>query len=86
MDTRIYLIILTSEIDEVIFDEILQTSVDTIRKNLDETKFIISWDGTTPSFVDGLQTKSAELSHEEILFIVNNVYEWNYQNVTGSTI
>ena len=41
----------------------IQTSVDTLRKSLDNTKAILKWDGDTPSVFDGMTT----YNHSEIL-------------------
>ena len=34
----------------------IQTSVDTLRKSLDNTKAILKWDGDTPSVFNGMTT------------------------------
>ena len=41
----------------------IQTSVDTLRKSLDNTKAILKWDGDTPSVFNGMTT----YTHSEIL-------------------
>ena len=41
----------------------IQTSVDTLRKSLDNTKAILKWDGDTPSVFNGMST----YTHSEIL-------------------
>ena len=40
-----------------------QTSMDTLKKSLDDSKAILKWDGDTPSCFDGITT----YSHSEIL-------------------
>ena len=44
-----------------------QTSMDTLKKSLDDSKAILKWDGDTPSCFEGMTT----YSHSEILTIVN---------------
>ena len=39
---------------EVFLDNAIQSSVDTLRKSLDNTKAILKWDGDTPSCFDGM--------------------------------
>ena len=48
-----------------------QTSMDTLKKSLDDSKAILKWDGDTPSCFEGMTT----YSHSEILEILNNS-EW----------
>tara|TARA_R100001082_G_C4349404_1_gene153832 strand:+ start:101 stop:346 length:246 start_codon:yes stop_codon:yes gene_type:complete len=51
-----------SELQNLV-DNAIQTSVDTLRKSLDNTKAILKWDGGTPSCFDGMTT----YNHSEIL-------------------
>ena len=44
----------------------IQTSVNTLRKSIDNTKAILKWDGDTPEVFDGITT----YSHSEILTIL----------------
>ena len=61
-ENRKWIIINVSEItDEMIFKSI-QTSRDTLKKSLDNSKAILKWDGDTPSCFDGLTT----YTHSEI--------------------
>ena len=57
--------------DEMIRDAI-QSSIDTLRKSLDDSKAILKWDGDTPSCFDGMTT----YSHSEILEELRKS-EWN---------
>jgi hypothetical protein len=75
-ENRNYLIFFLSEIDLINFDEVLQTSIDTLRKSIDQTKAIISWEVTIPNCVNLLMTKSEFYTHEEILEQLNSI-EWN---------
>lgn len=79
-----YLILDYSEIDKVNFDEILITSIDTLRLNNDGTKTFIKWIGDEPSFISTLETKSIIYNNEEILDILNQP-EW-IVSISGTTI
>ena len=50
---RKYVIITASEVSSVDFSQVLETSSDTLRYNLDESKTFVKFDGATPSFLDG---------------------------------
>jgi hypothetical protein len=64
--SRNYVIIDASEISTVDFDQVLETSADTLRYNLAGTKTIVKFDGDTPSFLEG---KTA-YTHSEMLAIL----------------
>lgn len=70
-----YIILDYSEIDKVNFDEILITSIDTLRLNNDGTKTFIKWIGEEPTFVSELVSKSIIYNNEEILIILQQP-EW----------
>ena len=48
-ENRRWVIIPTTSIGEINFGDILETSPDTLRKSVDETKAILKWEGDTPS-------------------------------------
>ena len=70
-----YIILDYSEINKVNFDEILITSIDTLRLNNDGTKTFIKWIGKEPTFVSELVSKSVIYNNEEILIILEQP-EW----------
>jgi hypothetical protein len=60
-----------SELGSVNFNEVLETSQDTVRKSVDETKTFVKWEGeTTPLSVDSLTTKEGPYTYNEILTIL----------------
>lgn len=79
-ENRTYLIFSISEIGIIDFNQILQTTVDTLRKSIDQTKALISWNNETPNFVESLTTKSQFYTHEEILQIMNTL-EWKEPDI-----
>ena len=64
--TRTYLIIKTSELDLVDFNQVCETSAETVRRSVDDTKTFIKWDGDQPSFVSGLTETEGPYTNEEI--------------------
>ena len=63
---RTYVILNTSELSSVDFDQVLQESADTLRYSLDGTKTFVKYEGDPPSFLSGKQ----EYTHSEILAIL----------------
>jgi hypothetical protein len=72
---RKYLIINVSEIHKINFEEILETSPDTLRKSTDQTKTFVKWDENIPSFYNDLTTKEGPYTHLEIIEILSTP-EW----------
>ena len=70
-EDRKYLIFNMSEIGTINFSSVLETSVDTIRKSVDETLTFVKWDGSTPSFVSSLSTTQGPYTHTEILSVLS---------------
>ena len=69
-----------SELPQIDFTQVLETSIDTVRKSLDETKTFVKWYGTTiPSSVDSLTTKEGPYTYEEMLTILATP-EWTDPN------
>ena len=73
---REFMIFNVSELPLIDFTQVLETSIDTVRKSVDETKTFVKWDGDIiPSSVDSLTTKEGPYSYEEILNILSTP-EW----------
>ena len=71
-----YAIIQASDLASIDFDQIGETSADTLRYNLAQTEFIIKWN-TTPTFItDGSVVPVSELTHEEALALMATA-EWS---------
>lgn len=76
-NNREFMIFNVSELPNIDFNEVLETSIDTVRKSVDETKTFVKWDGETiPSSVQNLQTKEGPYTYEEILDILSTP-EWS---------
>ena len=71
-----YCIIDASEVSSVDFDQVAETSADTLRYSLDGTKTFVKYEGTQPFFLLG----KTEYTHEEILSILSGP-EWTSDEV-----
>lgn len=63
---RTYVILNSSEVDTVDFSKVLQQSADTLRYSVDGSKFLLKFEGDTPSFLEG----KTQYTHSEILTIL----------------
>ena len=70
-ETRQYCIFSVSELDKVNFDEICETSVDTLRRSVDGTYTFVKWDGDIPAFIPTLTTATGAYTYSEMLAILN---------------
>lgn len=78
-ETREFMIFACSELDQIVFTEVLETSATTVRKSVDETKTFVKWDGTMPECVANLTTKEGPYTYDEILVILATP-EWTDPN------
>ena len=70
-NNRRFMIFNVSELGDIDFSQVLETSADTVRKSVDETKTFVKWNGETiPSSVDALTTKEGPYTYSEILTIL----------------
>lgn len=69
-ENRHYVIFDLSEVDTIDFSEVMETSADTLRKNLANTQSFVKYEGDMPASVAALTTKSQEYSHAEILALL----------------
>ena len=79
-ETRNYTIFSVSELDSIDFTQVLETSAETVRKSVDESKTFVKWDGDIPSSVQNLTTKDGLYTHAEILEILITE-EWTSPNM-----
>ena len=66
-----YIIIESSEVSSINFSEVMETSANTLRYSVDETKTLVKFIGETPSFLEG----KTQYTHSEILNILSGS-EW----------
>lgn len=74
-DNRRFMIFAVSELGQIDFSQVLETSIDTVRKSVDELKTFVKWDGVMPECVSNLTTKEGPYTYEEILQILSTP-EW----------
>lgn len=69
---RNYVIFSVTELDKIDFTQVLESSVDTVRKSVDSTLTFVKWNGPdVPECVQELETKSEYLNHEEMLELLS---------------
>ena len=79
-ESREFMIFNVSELDQIDFTQVLETSPDTVRKSVDGTKTFVKWDGAIiPDCVLNLLTKEGPYTYEEILTILATP-EWTDPN------
>jgi hypothetical protein len=78
-ETREFMIFNVSELNQIDFTQVHETSQDTVRKSVDETKTFVKWDGEIPSSVASLTTKEGPYTYQEILNILATE-EWTDPN------
>lgn len=72
---RKYIIVNTSELGSLDYNELITTSSSTARQNLAGDKAVVSYDGTTPSALAG----KTEYTNAQIQTIVNNINNGWYE-------
>ena len=70
-ENRNYLIFNVSELDQINFNEVLETSADTVRCSIDGTKTFVKWNNERPQFTLNLTTAEGPYTHEEMLTILS---------------
>jgi hypothetical protein len=78
-ENRKFLIFPVTELDKVDFNQVEETSAETVRKSVDETKTFIKWDGENPTFIVDLLNTEGPYSYSEILSILSTE-EWTNLN------
>jgi len=78
-ENREYMIFNISELPQIDFSQVLETSAETVRKSVDGTKTFVKWEGQEPACVSSLTTKEGPYTYEEILQILSDP-EWTDPN------
>jgi hypothetical protein len=76
-----YITINMSEIALVDFNQVMETSEQTLRLSIDGLKTVLKWEGVEPepTFVSTLSSYEGPYTHEEILVIMDTA-EWTDPN------
>ena len=72
---RRFVIFNVTELNQINFNQVFETAIDTVRKSVDETKTFVKYDMPQPSSVAALTTKSVEYTYDEIVQILSGS-EW----------
>ncbi len=75
-ENRHYVIFAVTELDQIDFDQVLETSAETVRRSVDGTQTFVKYEGDMPATVAALSPKSDPYTHDEILTILNTA-EWS---------
>ena len=76
---RTFVIFSVSELGLIDFSQVLETSADTIRKSVNQSKTFVKWEGNIPTCVNNLTTKEGPYTYNEILVILATS-EWMDSN------
>jgi hypothetical protein len=80
-ENREFMIFNVSELSQIDFTQVLETSIETVRKSVDETKTFVKWEGMNiPSSVNSLTTKEGPYTYGEMLIILST-QEWTNPNI-----
>jgi hypothetical protein len=79
-ENRRFVIFDVTELNLIDFNQVYETSEETVRKSVDGTKTFVKYDIPQPSSVVLLTTKSVEYTYDEILEILNTP-EWSEPNI-----
>jgi hypothetical protein len=72
---RNFMIFSTSETGSIDYNEVLETSSETLRLSVDGSKSFVKWDSETiPTTVDSLTTKEGPYTYEEIVTILTGSF------------
>jgi hypothetical protein len=67
------------ELNQINFNDVLETDINTVRKSVDKTKTFTKWEGDTPTCVQDLTTKEGPYTYDEIKIILSTP-EWTDPN------
>jgi hypothetical protein len=78
-ENRKFMIFNVSELVQIDFTQVLETSQETVRRSVDGTKTFVKWDSEMPECIANLETKEGPYTYEEILNILATP-EWTDPN------
>jgi len=76
---KTYIIINMTEVGLVDFNEVLETSEETLRLSVNELQALLKWEGSEPLFVSTLNSYEGPYTNSEILTIMATP-EWTDPN------
>jgi hypothetical protein len=69
-DDRKYVVVFVSELDEIDFNQVMETSAETVRRSVDGTLTFVKYEGEMPSSIAALTNKSQEFNHDQFQIIL----------------
>jgi len=76
-----YVILNSTEVSSINFSQVQETSTDTLRWNVDQTKTFVKFEGDTPSFLTG----KTQYTNEQMLAMLDDVNgEWYIEDTTSN--
>jgi hypothetical protein len=75
-ENREFVIINVSEISRINFNEVLETSSETLRISKDKNKTFFKWEGNPPEFLTDLTTNEGPYTYTQMVNILNTE-EWS---------
>lgn len=78
-ENRKYVVFNLSEISNIDFSQVFETSAETLRVNVAGTHSFVKYEGSQPSSIASLTTKSDEYTHSEIRALLATE-EWTLPN------
>jgi hypothetical protein len=82
-DNRHYVIIAASDAPNINFDEVLETSIETLRYSVDGTLTFVKYEGEMPPSVTNCPSKSQEYGYEEFLEVLSTEIWQSSENMYG---
>ena len=80
MNTRTYAIINTKDIKLIDFSQINETSINTVRKSIDQSQFVIKWEeGQIPTFITDESVKPVGTYNHNAILVIMESAEWSEQ-------
>jgi hypothetical protein len=79
-ENRQFMIFAVSELPQIDFTQVLETSADTVRKSVDGTLTFVKWEGSIPSCVSALTTKQGPYTYDEMLIILAGL-DWTTDDI-----
>jgi hypothetical protein len=76
---RQFMIFSVSELTQINFTQVLETSSDTVCRSVNDSKTFVKWDGEMPTCVSDLTTKEGPYTYTEMLTILSTP-EWTSPN------
>jgi hypothetical protein len=74
-NNKSYIVLATSELNQVNFDEVYETSASTVKLSVNGLKTFVKYSNDMPTSISSLTTKEGPYTHEQILTILETP-EW----------